>query len=57
MRMQDKQWNVGNSKDVFGVDLHHFMNLDGHANYMEIAEEFGISIGEVKMLKKKLNRS
>ncbi|MFD1850179.1 hypothetical protein [Oceanobacillus bengalensis] len=57
MRVNDKQWNVGNNKDVFGVNLHRFMELDGSANHMEIAEEFGISIGEVKMLKKKLNRA
>ncbi|WP_170150256.1 hypothetical protein [Oceanobacillus halophilus] len=57
MRMQDKQWNAGNDKDIFGVDIHQFMNMDGHANYMEIAEELGISIGEVKKLKKRINRS
>ncbi len=57
LRLQDKQWFAGNNKDIFGVDLHRFNELDGHANYMEIAEEFGISIGEVKILKKKLNRS
>ncbi|WP_197046724.1 hypothetical protein [Oceanobacillus salinisoli] len=57
MRLQDKQWNAGNNKDIFGVDLHQFIDLDGHANHMEIAEELGISIEEVKMLKKKLNRS
>lgn len=57
MRQQDKQWYAGNSKDIFGVDLHRFVDLDGHANHLEIAEELGISIGEVRMLKKKLNRS
>lgn len=57
MRQQDKQWNAGNSKDIFGVDLHRFVDLDGHASYLEIAEEFGISIGEVKKLKKKMERS
>ncbi|GAB3050423.1 hypothetical protein [Virgibacillus ainsalahensis] len=57
MRSNDKQWNVSMSKEVTGVDLHHFMELQGHANHMEIAEEFGITLGEVKMLKKKINRA
>jgi len=57
MRYHEKQWNQANNKDVFGVNLHHFMELSETANYMEIAEEFGITIGEVKTLKKKIDRA
>lgn len=57
MRMSDKHWNSGQNKDIFGVDLHRFSELEGHANYLEIAEELGVSIGEVKILKKKIHRS
>lgn len=57
MRLHEKHWNTTNSKDVFGVDLHRFLELEEHANHMEIAQELGISLGEVKMLKKKMNRA
>ncbi|WP_163970097.1 helix-turn-helix domain-containing protein [Oceanobacillus halotolerans] len=57
MRMQEKQWNSSNNKDIFGVDLHQFMEMEGHANHMEIAEELGISLGEVKKLKKRITRT
>ncbi|WP_337019386.1 hypothetical protein [Oceanobacillus massiliensis] len=57
MRMNDKQWNAATQKDIFTADLHQFMELEGQGNYLEIASELGISIGEVKLLKKKLSRS
>ncbi|GGH68490.1 hypothetical protein GCM10010978_01510 [Compostibacillus humi] len=57
MRMQDKHYHTANNKDIFGVNLHQFVEMQDQTNYMEIAEEFGISIGEVKKLKKKLQRS
>ncbi|GAA0601739.1 hypothetical protein GCM10009001_18200 [Virgibacillus siamensis] len=58
MRYHEKQWNATmNNHDMFGVNLHHFMELEKDHNHMEIAEEFGISVGEVKMLKKKIVRS
>ncbi|WP_199794675.1 hypothetical protein [Lentibacillus sp. Marseille-P4043] len=57
MRYTEKQWNSTQNKDVFGVNLHRFMELENHANHMEIAQELGISLGEVKMLKKKINRT
>ncbi|WP_249871123.1 hypothetical protein [Oceanobacillus saliphilus] len=57
MRMSDKQWNVGNQKEIFSADLHHFVEPEGKGTHMEIASELGISMEEVKMLKKKLSRS
>ncbi|MFC4022675.1 hypothetical protein ACFOUV_02435 [Oceanobacillus longus] len=57
MRMNDKQTNVNDQKDIFSTDLHHFVEMEGRGTHLEIASELGISIGEVKMLKKKLNRS
>ncbi|MFD2630947.1 hypothetical protein [Oceanobacillus kapialis] len=57
MRANDKQWVTNHNKELFGVNLHHFMEMEGHANHMELAQEFGISLGEVKKLKKKLNRA
>lgn len=57
LRIQEKQWNSLNNKEMNGVSFHRFMELEGHANHMEIAEELGISLGEVRMLKKKVNRT
>ncbi|GAA0432378.1 MAG: hypothetical protein ACQEWU_08650 [Bacillota bacterium] len=57
MRSADKQWHSHHQNEVFGVNLHKFMEMEGHANHMEIAQELGISLGEVKMLKKKITRA
>ncbi|WP_176555822.1 hypothetical protein [Virgibacillus ndiopensis] len=57
MRLHEKHWNSTINNGIQGVDLHRFMELEGHANHMEIAQELGISLGEVKMLKKKINRA
>lgn len=57
MRIQQNQWNAYVNKDIFGVDFHRFLELAESSNHMEIAEELGISIGEVKALKKKVIRT
>ncbi|WP_170140732.1 hypothetical protein [Oceanobacillus arenosus] len=57
MRLQDKHWNSTSSKDIFGVNPDQSMELSDQTNYFEIAEELGISSGEVKRLKKKINRT
>lgn len=57
MQIQQNQWHAKVNKDIFGVNFHRFLELEGIANYMEIAEELGISIGEVKALKKKVTRT
>ncbi|GAB3802142.1 hypothetical protein [Virgibacillus kimchii] len=57
MRSQEKQWSSINNKEVFGVNLHKFMEMEEYANHLEMAQEFGLSIGEVNKLKKKINRT
>ncbi|WP_373892904.1 hypothetical protein ACUL41_08455 [Virgibacillus natechei] len=57
MRLHEKHWNLNSSMGMLNVNFHRFMELEGHASHMEIAEELGVSLGEVKMLKKKLNRA
>ncbi|WP_200801012.1 hypothetical protein [Ornithinibacillus halophilus] len=57
MRMNEKQWSSKSNGDIFGVNYHRFVELDGASNHMEIAQELGISLGEVKALKKKMNRA
>ncbi|MDC3415628.1 hypothetical protein [Aquibacillus salsiterrae] len=42
---------------IYGVDFHRFTELEGKSNSMEIAEELGVSLRDVKKLKEKLNRS
>lgn len=57
MRSHEKHWSSINNKEVFGINLHKFMEMEEHANSMDIAQEFGLSIGEVNKLKKKINRT
>ncbi|MBR3118377.1 hypothetical protein [Oceanobacillus profundus] len=57
MRMNEKQWNIGNQKDILSPDLHRFTELEGRGTNLEIASELGIAIEDVKLLKKKLNRA
>lgn len=57
MRVNEKQWHSTINNDTNGVNLHRFMEMEGQANPMEIAQEFGISLGEVKKLKKKITRT
>lgn len=57
MRYGEKHWKTNQTKDIFGADFHRFMELEEGSNHMEIAQELGISLGEVKMLKKKIVRT
>ncbi|WP_205520072.1 hypothetical protein [Virgibacillus doumboii] len=57
MRIHDKHWNANSSNDIYGMNFHRFMEMEDQFNHMEIAEELGISLGEVKMLKKKITRA
>ncbi|BAC13977.1 hypothetical protein [Oceanobacillus iheyensis HTE831] len=57
MRVQKKHWSASQNSDLLSADLHQFMEIEESSNYMEIASELGISIGEVKLLKKKIIRS
>lgn len=45
------------TKDIFGVDFHSFLESEQHLNRMEIAQEFGVSLKDVKKLKESLNRA
>lgn len=57
MRYGEKHWKSNHSKDIYGVDFHRFMELEDNLNHMEIAQELGMTLGEVKMLKKKIIRA
>ncbi|EKN64183.1 hypothetical protein BABA_23570 [Neobacillus bataviensis LMG 21833] len=58
MRSSDKGMN-GQTMDgrLFGVDFHDFIQKEQHASSIELASEFGITMGDVRKLKKHLGRS
>ena len=47
--------NAMDSK-LLGVDFHDFMEKEGNSNVIELASEFGLSLGEVKKLKKQMGK-
>ncbi|WP_165786660.1 hypothetical protein [Heyndrickxia camelliae] len=58
MRINDKNQmiNAGSSQ-IFHTDFHHFIERENQTHSMELASEFGLSLGEIKLLKKKMERS
>ncbi|MBU9720681.1 MULTISPECIES: hypothetical protein [Bacillaceae] len=53
---QHERFTNPNSR-LLGVNLHRFTELEQNADNYEIASEFGLSLKEVKTLKKKIERS
>ncbi|MEI5905717.1 RNA polymerase subunit sigma-70 [Bacillus spongiae] len=57
MRASEKQtMNSFGGGQVFGVDFHHFIEKEQDASSVELATEFGLSLREVHLLKKKMER-
>jgi len=42
---------------LFGVDFHDFIQSEQHNTTFELASEFGLTTGDVRKLKKHLERS
>lgn len=58
MRSNEKNQLVSDgSNQIFGANLHEFIQKENQATSLELASEFGLTLGEVKQLKKKLERS
>jgi hypothetical protein len=58
MRLSDKGMNVHSSESrLFGVDFHDIIQKEQQFSAYELASEFGLTLGEVKKLKKYLERS
>lgn len=58
MRANEKNRLVSDgSNQIFGTNLHEFIQKENQVSSMELASEFGLSLGDVKLLKKKLERS
>ncbi|HWJ76991.1 MAG TPA: hypothetical protein VNR61_02820 [Niallia sp.] len=57
MRFGEKHSNAnGLDSKLLGIDFHDFMEKEGNSNVVELATEFGLSIGEVKKLKKQMGK-
>jgi hypothetical protein len=59
VRASDKNMNVQSIDGrLFGVNFHDFIQKEQHAdNMFELASEFGLTIRDVRKLKKHLERS
>jgi hypothetical protein len=57
MRINDKQWQSTAEQQMNGINFHRFMEAERDSSPMEIAQEFGITLGEVKKLKRKISRT
>ncbi|MCD8509007.1 MAG: hypothetical protein LRY73_03370 [Bacillus sp. (in: Bacteria)] len=53
---QQDRFTSPNAK-LMGVNLHRFAQLEENADNYEIATEFGLSLREVKALKKQIERN
>ncbi|WP_425383216.1 RNA polymerase subunit sigma-70 [Rossellomorea oryzaecorticis] len=49
--------SANGENQLFGVNFHHFVEREKDAMNVELASEFGLSLREVKLLKKKMERS
>ncbi|XJZ26334.1 hypothetical protein ACF5W4_13155 [Bacillota bacterium Lsc_1132] len=57
MRSSEKGVNIQSADSrIFGVDFHHFIEREQQANSFELASEFGLTMRDVKKLKKYLDR-
>jgi hypothetical protein len=56
MKFSEKHNRAYGSRDVFGVSFHDFIEKEKDSTYVELASEFGITMRDVKSLKKQLNR-
>ncbi|GLI83061.1 hypothetical protein ANABIO32_07500 [Rossellomorea marisflavi] len=58
MRSSDKAFmNSTSEKALFQTDFHQFMEMEKGALNMELASEFGLTLKDVRLLKKKMERS
>lgn len=58
MRASDKGMLVEKAENkLFGVDFHDFIQKEQSESMFELASEFGLTVRDVKKLKKRLERS
>ncbi|WAA10274.1 hypothetical protein [Fervidibacillus albus] len=56
MHSSEKTGLIQRKNDLFGVDFHDFIEKQEQATMFELASHFGLSIGEVRNLKKHYRR-
>lgn len=52
-----QQMHASQKHAIFSIDYHSFLDKEEQASHIELANEFGLSLREVQLLKKKLNRN
>jgi uncharacterized NAD-dependent epimerase/dehydratase family protein len=58
MRYSDKGMAIQQGENqLFGVDFHDFLQKEQSSNMVELASEFGLTMRDVRKLKKQLERS
>ncbi|MBS4215523.1 MULTISPECIES: hypothetical protein [Neobacillus] len=58
MRSSDKGMNIQSMNGrLFGMDFHDFIEKEQHSGSYELASEFGLTMRDVRKLKKRLERS
>lgn len=58
MRMSEKGHSATNgANQLFNINLHEFTAKENQVTSLELASEFGISLKDVRTLKKQLGRS
>ncbi|WP_174729963.1 hypothetical protein [Mesobacillus harenae] len=58
MRFSEKGAVVqSGDNQIFGVDFHDFMQKEQNSNMVELASEFGLTVRDVRNLKKQMERS
>jgi hypothetical protein len=58
VRFSEKGMNIQSMNGrIFGVDFHDFIQKEQHSNTFELASEFGLTLKDVRKLKKHLERS
>ena len=58
MRLGEKGMSEQSGENqLFGVDFHDFIQKEKNSNMIELASEFGLSLRDVRKLKKRLERS
>ncbi|WP_187118812.1 hypothetical protein [Bacillus marasmi] len=48
---------IAGENQLFGIDFHDFIQQEQQATVYELATEFGLTLGDVKKLKKHMERS
>jgi hypothetical protein len=57
MRFSEKGMASFGENQLFGVDFHDFIQKEQSSHVVELASEFGLSLRDVRKLKKQLERS